>query len=157
MDPKLLFWTAAIVDLGTVCLFAMLGVRYARRGEMARHKQSMKIASLLVVAFLVSYLLKVQFLGREELSAWTSFDVWVLRIHELFVFQMLSGGTVAWIMGRKLLVTRLFTHDPKDPLPAPRTRRIHRIAGRTAVIGSVLAFVMALGVLAGMVQRAFAG
>jgi uncharacterized membrane protein YozB (DUF420 family) len=155
MDPKLLFWTAAIVDLGTVCLFAMLGVRYARRGEMARHKQSMKIASLLVVTFLVFYLLKVQLLGREDMSAWTSLDIWVLRIHELFVLQMLSGGTVAWILGRKLLVTRLFTHDPQDPLPDPRTRRIHRIAGRTGVIGSILAFVLALGILAGMVQRAF--
>jgi uncharacterized membrane protein YozB (DUF420 family) len=157
MDPKLFFWTAAIVDLGAVCLIAILGVRYARRGEIARHKRSMKIASLLVVAFLASYLLKSQFLGREDMSAWTPLDLWVLRIHELFVMQMLIGGVLAWIHGRKLLKTRLVTHDPEDPVPDPKTLQIHRIAGRTGVIGSVLAFLMALGILAGMFVRALGG
>lgn len=157
MDPKLFFWTAAIADLGAVCVIAVLGVRYAQRGEIARHKRSMKIASLLVVAFIASYVLKVQFLGKEDLSAWTTLDVWVLRIHELFVLQMLAGGTVAWIQGRKLLGTRLVTHDSNDPVADPKTRNIHRIAGRTGVIGSVLAFVMAVGVLAGMYLRAFGG
>ena len=155
MDPKLIFWTAAIVDLGSVCLFAVLGVRYARRGEIARHKRSMKIASILVLAFLASYLLKVEFLGREDMSVWSTLDVWVLRIHELFVMQMLIAGTVAWVQGRRLLPSRLVTHDPSDPIPDPRTRKIHRIAGRTAVVGSVLAFLMALGILAGMYLRAF--
>jgi len=157
MDPKLLFWTAGIADLGAVCLTAALGVRYARRGEIARHKRSMKLASLLVVAFLVSYLVKVQFLGREDMSAWTTLDLWVLRIHELFVMQMLIGGVVAWIQGRKLLPTRLVTHDPNDPVPDSKTLQIHRLAGRTGVIGSILAFMMALGILAGMYFRAFGG
>ncbi len=157
MDPKLIFWTAAIADLGAVCLIAVFGVRYARRGEIARHKRSMKIASLLVVAFLASYLLKVQLLGREDMAAWTALDVWVLRIHELFVMQMLIGGALAWIQGRKLLTTRLVTHDPNDPVADPKTLQIHRLAGRTGVIGSVLAFVMALGILAGMYLRAFGG
>ena len=157
MDPKILFWTAATADLGAVCLIAVHGVRHARRGEIARHKRSMKIAALLVVAFLVSYLVKVQFLGREDMSAWTTLDLWVLRIHELFVTQMLIGGVVAWVQGRKLLPTRLVTHNPKDPVPDSKTLQIHRIAGRTAVIGSILAFVMALGILTGMVLRAFPG
>ena len=156
MDPKLIFWTAAIADLGAVCLVAIFGVRYARRGEIARHKRSMKISSLLVLAFLASYLLKVQFLGREDMSAWTTLDVWVLRIHELFVMQMLIGGAIAWIQGRKLLATRFVTHDPNDPVADQKTLQTHRIGGRTGVIGSVLAFVMALGILAGMYLRAFA-
>lgn len=156
MDPKLVFWTAAIVDLGTVCVFAVLGASYARRGEIARHKRSMKIASLLVIAFLAFYMLKVQFLGREDMTVWTTLDIWVLRIHELFVMQMLAAGAVAWIQGRKLLTTRLVTHDPNDPVADLKTIQIHRIAGRTSVIGSVLAFVMALAVLAGMYLRAVA-
>jgi hypothetical protein len=117
----------------------------------------MKIASLLVVVFLASYLVKVQFLGREDMSAWTTLDLWVLRIHELFVMQMLLGGGLAWIQGRKLRTTRLVTHDPNDPVADSKTLQIHRLAGRTGVIGSILAFVMALGILAGMYGRAFGG
>jgi uncharacterized membrane protein YozB (DUF420 family) len=155
MDPKLIFWTVAILDLIAVCVFAIRGVRYARRGEIARHKQSMKIASLLILAFLGSYLLKVAILGREDMSVWSTLDVWVLRIHEVFVLQMLLGGSVAWIQGRKLLATRLVTHDPTDPMPDPKTLQIHKLAGRTGVIGAVLACVMAIGILIGMFLRAF--
>jgi len=89
------------------------------------------------------------------MSVWTTLDVWVLRIHELFVMQMLLGGSLAWIQGRKLLATRLVTHDPTDPMPDPETLRIHKIAGRTGVIGAVLACVMAIGILIGMFLRAF--
>lgn len=155
MDPKLIFWTCALADLGAVCGTALFGVRYVKRGEIARHKRAMKTASLLIVVFLVSYVLKLVFLGREDMSTWTSFDVWVLRIHEFFVFQMLTGGSIAWIQARKLLKTRLVTHDSNDPAPDSRTVRIHRLAGRTAVVGSVFAFLLAIGVLIGMYGRAF--
>ena len=154
MDPKLLFWAAALVNLGVLCGIALFGVRYARRGEIARHKRAMKISSLLILAFIGAYVLKVVFLGREDQSTWTLLDVWVLRIHELFVLFMLGGGSVAWIQGRKLSGTRLVTHDPDDSAPDPRVLRTHRLAGRIAVIGSVLAFVMAIGVLGGMFARA---
>lgn len=155
MDPKLIFWTCALADLGAVCGTALFGVRYVKRGEIARHKRAMKTASLLIVVFVVSYVLKLVFLGREDMSTWTSFDVWVLRIHELFVFQMLTGGSIAWIQARKLLKTRLVTHDSNDPAPDSRTVRIHRLAGRTAVVGSVFAFLLAIGVLIRMYGRAF--
>ena len=79
MDPKILFWAAALLNLGVLCGFGLLGVRYARRGEIARHRQNMKIASLLILGFLAAYVLKVVFLGREDQSVWSSLDVWVLR------------------------------------------------------------------------------
>jgi len=154
MDPKLLFWTAALADLGAVCVIALFGVRRARRAEIARHRRAMKVASLLVLGFLVSYLLKVPLLGREDMSVWSVRDVWVLRIHELFVLQMLGGGAIAWIQSRRLIGTRLVSLDPADPIPDPRSVRIHRLAGRTAVIGALLAFLSAIGVLAGMFGRA---
>lgn len=154
MNATLLFWTAALVNLGVLCLVALLGVRYARRGEIARHQRAMKIASLLVVGFLGSYVLKVVFLGREDQSVWSALDVWVLRVHELFVLIMLIAGGVAWLQVRKLAGTRLVTHDPADPQPDPKVVRIHRLAGRTAVIGSVLGFLLAVGVLVGMYARA---
>jgi uncharacterized membrane protein YozB (DUF420 family) len=155
MDPKLFFWTLALADLGVVNAVAILGIRYARSGEIARHKRAMKIASLLVVGFLGSYVLKLQFLGCEDMSIWTTFDVWVLRIHELFVLQMLIGGSIAWTQARKLLGTQLVTRDTNDPLPDAQVVRVHRLAGRTAVVGAILAFLMAIGVLAGMYGRAF--
>ena len=153
MDPKLLFWAAALVDLAVLCGFALFGVRYVRRGEIARHRRAMKIASWLIVAFLGAYVLKLGVLGREDQSAWSSLDIWVLRIHELFVLSMIVGGAVAWVQGRKLARTRLVTHDPSDPAPDAKIVRTHKIAGRTAVIASVLAFGMAIGVFAGMVAR----
>jgi uncharacterized membrane protein YozB (DUF420 family) len=155
MDPKLFFWTCAFANLGVLSGIALFGVRYARRGEIARHKRAMKIASLLVMAFICCYVMKLQFLGREDMSVWSTLDVWVLRIHELFVLQMLVGGSVAWLQARKLLGTRLVTHDPNDPAPDAQTVRIHRLAGRTAVAGSAFAFLFAIGTLAGMYGRAF--
>ncbi len=153
MDPKLLFWTAALINLAVLCGFALSGVRFARRGEIARHRRAMKVASWMIIAFLGAYVLKVVLLGREDQSVWTLFDVWVLRIHELFVAVMLSGGTVAWLQVKKLVGTRLVTHDPNDPMPDPKVVRRHRIAGRTAVTGAVFAFLLAIGVLAGMFAR----
>ena len=153
MDPKLLYWTAALLNLAVLCGIALMGVRYARRGEIARHQRAMKIATLLVVGFLVSYVFKLMWLGREDMSVWSSVDVWVLRIHEVFVLQMVVAGIVAWIKSRKLVGTRLVTHETSDPMPEARDVRVHRIAGRTAVIGAVLGFLMAIGVLIGMFVR----
>lgn len=153
MDTALAFWTAALVDLGIVCLVAILGVRCARRGEIARHRRAMKTAAALVVAFLLSYVAKVALIGREDMSLWSELDLWVLRIHELFVMVMLAAGAVAFSQARKLEGTRVATRDPKDPDADPRTLRIHRRAGWTAIAAAVMGFVFAIGVLLGMYQR----
>ena len=130
MDPKLLFWIAALINLAVLCVVAILGVRHARRGEIARHLRAMKIATTLVFAFLGSYVLKVVFLGREDQSVWTLFDVWVLRIHEMFVLVMLVAGAIAWFQGGKLKGTRLVTHDPSDSEPDVSVARRHSRDGR---------------------------
>ena len=156
MDPKLIYWTAALINLGVLCVYAVQGVRHVRRGEIARHRRAMAIASALVLAFLLSYVVKLMVLGRENMAVWSTVDVWVLRIHEVFVLQMVLAGAVAWLQARKLLPTRLVTRDPKDPAPDPATAKIHRVAGRTAVAGALLGFLLAFGVLFGMYVRAFA-
>ena len=69
------------------------------------------------------------------------------------VMIMLIAGAMTWFQARKLLGTRLVTHDPADPEPDPQVARRHRIAGRTAVINAVLGFLMAILVLAGMFAR----
>jgi len=154
MNPALLFWTVAFVNLGIVCATAILGVRCARRGEIARHRRAMKVASWLVAGFLLAYLLKVAAIGREDMSAWSSFDLWVLRFHELFVVAMLIAGTTAWMQARKLVGTRLVTRDPRDPEPDAKVLRWHRRAGWSALLSAILGLALAVGVLAGMYQRA---
>ena len=154
MNPGLLFWTAALVNLAIVCAMALLGVRCARRGEIARHRRAMKIASWLVVAFLLSYVLKVVLIGREDMSSWSSVDLWVLRIHELFVMTMLVAGAFAWFQSRSLVGTRIVSRDAKNPEPDPNVLRRHKRAGRAAVLSAIGGFVFAVGVLAGMYARA---
>ena len=81
MDLKVIYWTIAWLNLLILSLFAISGVQQIRKGQVARHRRSMLTAAWLVVAFVVSYALKLVFLGREDLSVWSNADVWILRIH----------------------------------------------------------------------------
>jgi putative membrane protein len=152
MDPKLLFWTGALANLGVIVASGMLGVRAIRRGDVALHRTCMLAATGLVVLFLASYLAKLVFLGREDRSAWTGLDYAVLYVHELCVAAMLVAGGVA------LLRAWRFRGDlaPGPSLPATPLAGgpAHRRAGRIAGLGGLLAFVTAAGVLAGMFARA---
>jgi hypothetical protein len=154
MNPGLFFWSAALVNLAVVCALALLGVRCAHRGEIARHRRAMKIASWLVVAFLLSYVLKVVLIGREDMASWSRLDLWVLRCHELFVVIMLIAGSAAWIQSRKLVGTRIVSRDARDPEADPKVLRGHKRAGWAAVLSALAGFVLAIGVLAGMYSRA---
>jgi uncharacterized membrane protein YozB (DUF420 family) len=154
MDSGLLYWTAALTNLAVVCLCAIVGVRCVRRGELARHLRAMKIASGLVVAFLVSYVVKLGWIGREDRSAWSSADVWLLRAHESFVLVMLVAGAVAWLQAGKLAGTRQVTRSAKDPDADPGALRTHKRAGWTAVLSAIVGFALAIGVLVGMYRRA---
>jgi uncharacterized membrane protein YozB (DUF420 family) len=154
VDAHLFFWTSAQVILGSVALCATLGVRAIRHKQLRAHKRFMGMAALLILCFLASYVLKLQFQGREDLSPWTLGDVWVLRIHEICVAAMLLGGGYAvwkaWGFRGSL---------SKGPWLQPvkersRGRILHRRAGWIATLGSVLGFITALFVLAGMYGRA---
>ena len=114
----------------------------------------MLTAAALVVLFVVSYVVKLAVLGREDLTTWGVLSIWVLRIHELCVLTMVVGGTVALSRALRLRRSRNFTRRPEDP-PAPaRSVRWHRGAGRTAACAAALGFALAACVLAGMYRRA---
>ena len=83
MNAKLVFWTVALADLAIVVACGARGVRAIRRGEVRTHRRMMLMSTALVALFLVSYLAKVAWLGKEDRSAWTAFDHAVLGIHEL--------------------------------------------------------------------------
>lgn len=154
MDPKLLFWTGAFANMGLVVAFAAAGVRQRRRGDVPRHRRSMGVAACLVGLFVGSYALKLAFLGREDLSVWSPASIWMLRVHELCVATMLVGGGLAALRALGLRRTRNATADPADPVAPAGTRAWHRRAGWAAVVGSLLGFVTAGCVLAGMYRRA---
>lgn len=153
MDPKLAYWTAALINMAILTGFALAGVRHVRRGETARHRRAMRIAGLLVLAFLVSYPIKVMWLGREDRSAWTATSVGVLRFHELCVLVMTVGGGLAWWRGRRLARTRALLGTPEAPAADPAAIAAHRRVGRFAVVGAILGLLSAGFVWAGMLAR----
>ncbi|MCG8587986.1 MAG: DUF420 domain-containing protein [Proteobacteria bacterium] len=153
MDPKVLYWTGAFINMGAVVALAVAGVRAARRRAFLQHARYMTAAALLVFAFLGSYVLKVAFLGREDLATWEASARLSLYVHETCVVAMLAGGAVAFWRGRRLRRTRLVTGSAEAPAPTAGGLRQHRWAGRIAVAGCVLGLLSAVGVLLGMYRR----
>ena len=154
MDPKLSFWTLALLNMAAVVLLATRGVRAIRAGEIAKHRRSMTAAGWLVVAFLVSYVVKRFVLGPEELALWSEEARVNLWVHESFVAWLLVGGGTALVLGRRLARTRRVTGRADDPAPTATQVRRHRRFGWSAVIASALGFATACGILAGMFSRA---
>ncbi len=154
MDPKLWFWTFALLNMAAVVALATRGVRAIRAGEIAKHRRSMMAAGWLVVAFLGSYVVKRVVLGPEDLSLWSEAARLNLRVHESFVAWLLVGGGTALVLGRRIARTRRVTGRAEDPAPGGAQLRRHRRFGWSAVIASVLGFATACGILAGMFERA---
>lgn len=154
MDPKILFWTWALANMGLIVAFAFVGVSARRAGDLAGHRRMMMLAAALVGVFLAAYVLKLAFLGREDMSVWSTYAVWTLRFHESCVAVMLIAGGIAMHRGRKLSATRNVTHDPADPPAEPTLSGGHRRLGRAAVIAAVLGVFSAAVVLFDMYQRA---
>jgi uncharacterized membrane protein YozB (DUF420 family) len=154
MDPKALYWTGALANMGVVLAIFLVGVRKLRSGDVAGHRRTMSIGAALIVAFLISYVLKVVLLGREDLATWSQLDRVVLWIHEACVtVVLLAGGVAAW-RGRALARTRSFTRSPEDPVAPARVITQHRAAGKTALLAVGLGFLTASLVLLGMYRRA---
>ena len=147
MDPKLWFWTGALLLLGAVVACGGAGIYAIRRGELRRHRRFMGSAATLIGVFLLAYSVKVPLLGREDRSAWTPLDYAVLYVHELCVTVMLVAGAAA-LFQAWLARGRIDLDAPPPALPG------HGRAGRIAAWAGLLAFVTAGGVWAGMLARA---
>jgi hypothetical protein len=158
LDAKLVYWTAAFADLVLVVLCASLGVRRIRRRDARGHRRLMLSAAGLVGLFLLSYLLKVALLGKEDRSAWGPAALVSLYAHESAILVMLVGGAFAATRAlrfRRLLDAFPFDADRRARGDAlARARRQHRRAGWAALIGSGLALATAALVLLGMYARA---
>lgn len=154
MDPKLLYWSLALANMGAVVVFAARGVRAIRRNDVATHRRSMRVAGWLVVAFLGSYLLKRVVLGPEDLSVWSPAARTNLWVHESFVAAMLLAGGAAFALGRGLARTRRVSGRAEDPAADAGALRRHRRFGWLAVASAALGLATACGILAGMFARA---
>ena len=153
MDGKLLFWCAALLNMGVMFGLMANGVRQVRRGNLVAHRRSMIAAACLVAAFLTGYLLKATLLGKEDFSLWSQAAVWNLRFHETCVLFMLLAGGLALFRGRRLRATRNFSKERDDPTAPESLVRSHTRAGWTAVGSATLGLLTAAIVLAGMVGR----
>ncbi|MDG2335515.1 MAG: DUF420 domain-containing protein [Myxococcota bacterium] len=154
MDPKLAYWTGATLNMATLVLLAFAGIRGARGGKVARHRRLMLLAASLVVAFVLSYALKLLALGREDLETWSSGAIWTLRFHEACILVMLTSGGLTLKKGLALSRTRAANKDSNLPSPLPGEIERHGRSGRIAVYAASLGLLSACAVLAGMYQRA---
>ena len=153
MDAKVVYWTGAWLNFSLVFAFALVALRRIRAGDAGSHRRYMITAACLVLLFLLSYVVKLMVLGREDMSVWSAGDVNVLRFHESCVGVMVAAGSLNLWLGRRLRSTRNVTGDHADPVASKAVLRTHRIAGRTAVIGAVLGWLSASFVLLGMYER----
>lgn len=142
MDAKLWFWVAALGWTSLFLTLAMLGRRAILQGDVERHRRLMHRVMALVAIFLVSYVLKVVFLGKEDLTLWSTLDLWVLYTHESFVLLMVVAGLTARFQAR------FYPDWAADP------RRRHRWAGRVAIVAGLCGLATAVLVVIGMVRRA---
>ena len=149
MDPKVGYWTAALVNMVGTLALAFSGVAWARRGDYVRHRRRMLGAVTLVLLFLVSYVVKVAALGHERLELWPQLDVWVLRAHESFVAALVLAGSAAVGLA---LWHGMPVAQPRSEA-GNRTHLWHRRAGWTALSGGVLGVLTAAYVLYGMYAR----
>ena len=154
MDPKLAFWTTALVNLSVIVVLVTVGIVNIRQGRVAIHRRCMLTSAWLVAGFIGAYALKLAFLGREQLSVWSSGAVTNLRFHEACVLTMIVGGLVALFRARQMRATRNVTKALDDPIAPEATVRWHHRAGWSAAVGAGLGFATAIFVLAGMFERA---
>ena len=154
MSGKVAFWTWALANMVVIVALALAGIRARQQGDVPRHRRLMLAAAALIGFFLGAYVLKLVFLGREDMASWSTLHVWVLRVHELCVLTMLLAGGLALRRGSALRTTRNATRDPNDPPAEPAQARGHRGAGKLAVGAAVLGLLTAAVVLAGMYERA---
>lgn len=153
MDPKVLYWTFAFINMGFVVGLGFYGRAQLKTGNAKRHATMMISASCLVVGFVVSYGFKLAILGREDLMLWSDAALNTLRFHETCVLAMVVAGGLAIRWGRTLRNKRSYTLNPDDPAASESLIRRHHRAGQVALVGAALGFVSSGFVLAGMYAR----
>ncbi len=150
MSPNLAFWVFAYGLTLTAIAIALKGIWYARHGELIKHRKAMVFACNLILFFVVSYVFKMFFLGREDKSEWSQAYLVTLYIHESLIGGMLICGTWARVLAQKMGAD--FSADPDEGLLKLRGR--HARMGKLTVGFATAGLVTAAVVLYGMFARA---
>lgn len=150
MTWNLIFWFYAY-GLTFVALFlAYTGVAAVRKGDLARHRALLNMACSLIIFFVISYVFKMVFLGREDKSEWDVIYKIVLYIHEALIATMLVTGAWARWLAFKFRDS-LFAQQL--PTEHEAMRQKHRTLGLWCIYSATLALLTASVILYGMVQR----
>lgn len=142
---NILFWTFAFLILFAAIGSGVWGIRCARLQRLESHRFWMKTAGWLIAGFLLAYIAKLSWLGREDLETWSTWRLATLRLHETAMLFMLVSGSIALYMSR-LLSRRLAVGEVLPPAKA----LVHRRAGKTALISGACGLVTGSAVLASM-------
>src|SRR5262245_58626325 len=65
VDPKLVYWTAAWLNMALIVGLGVTGLLQISRRRFETHRRLMLTAAWLVAAFVLSYAVKLYALGRE--------------------------------------------------------------------------------------------
>lgn len=150
MNWNLVFWFYAYGLTMLALLMAYTGVGAAKRGELARHKALLNFACNLILFFVVSYVFKMLFLGREDKSTWTLSYKIVLYIHEALIATMLVTGARARWLAHKFRDSVFAQQLPDEHIGM---RKQHRLMGKICIYAATFALLTASVILYGMVQR----
>lgn len=148
MTPNQVFWTLALLWTAALVVVALRGFVHIRRGDVEAHRRSMNGSIVMVGVFVVAYVFKVVFLGKEGVHLWSLADRAILYSHETMVaIMLLAGGRARW------LARRVGKPDGAAGFAAPGRAKQHRLAGRAALIAGAMALFTAALVLLGMLGR----
>jgi len=122
-DDLVIFLGDAIAVVNSLALVSILvGVRYIKRGEVAKHRRAMLTAFALIMVFLVMYLLKVG--GGFEKSILAEGAVYYAYLVMLAIHILLSAVAVPVVLHAVVLG---LTHSPSE-LRETAHARVGRIA-----------------------------
>jgi len=138
------YWLFAFVVMCTTLALAVRGISYIKKGDIDNHMRLMVWACNVILFFVVTYVVKVILLGREQKAGWQTLELVILYSHEFFILVMLVGGVRA----------RYFAARFKAGLAAAGVgggdralRMRHARAGKMAMVGSSCALFTAIFVL----------
>lgn len=148
LNAKLGFWLYVWVLTLSAILIAIKGIRKAGKGEYHAHQKQMDLAIRLILFFVLTYVAKLIFLGRENLANWSSVYITVLRIHETFIaIMLLSGGYVRFL-------ARQFSLNSSQPSASEQAaRKRHRLLGKVCISAALCGLGTATFLIYGMMAR----
>ena len=147
MTYNLAFWVYAYGLMTVAMILAFRAVTKIRKGDMRGHMRLMILANRLILFFVLSYLFKMIFLGREQKSDWSQFRLIVLYIHESLIGLMLISACYTRFLAHRFR-ERMFETPVSEADSALRRR--HKRAGKWTLLFAVCALFTASMVLYGM-------